>query len=233
MDDIPFPDYSKLEGYPAGYHLPLFAYRKRHGATMITSRGCPFTCSYCDRTVYERKYRYNSAEYVWEHMKMLRDRYGVHHINFYDDLFTASRKRVLELMEVLIKKPLGMDWNCAIRIGHNDDVELFRLMKQAGCLQVSMGIESADPEAREVLERAAVADLDVDAETEARNLIAAAVRRQLARRTGNGDPDLIRDDAEARLHLEELGTPIASAAAAEWLLGWLHRRMEERASGGT
>jgi DNA primase len=98
---------------------------------------------------------------------------------------------------------------------------------------LTVAIESADPEAREVLERAAVADLDVDAETEARNLIAAAVRRQLARRTGNGDPDLIRDDAEARLHLEELGTPIASAAAAEWLLGWLHRRMEERASGGT
>jgi DNA primase len=98
---------------------------------------------------------------------------------------------------------------------------------------LTAAIESADPEAREVLERAAVADLDVDAETEARNLIAAAVRRQLARRTGNGDPGLIRDDAEARLHLEELGTPIASAAAAEWLLGWLHRRMEERASGGT
>ncbi len=149
MDDIPFPDYDKLEGFPKGYHLPLFAYRKRWGATMITSRGCPFTCSYCDRTVYERKYRYNSAEYVWEHMKMLRDKYGVHHINFYDDLFTASRKRILELMEVLIKKPLGMDWNCAIRIGHNDDLELFQLMKKAGCLQVSMGIESADPEMME------------------------------------------------------------------------------------
>ena len=71
---------------------------------------------------------------------------------------------------------------------------------------LTAAIEAADPEAREVLERAAVADLDVDAETEARNLIAAAVRRELARRTGNGDPDLIRDDAEARLHLEELGS---------------------------
>jgi DNA primase len=98
---------------------------------------------------------------------------------------------------------------------------------------LTAAIESADPDAREVLERAAVAVLDVDAEAEARNLIAAAVRRELARRTGNGDPALIRDDAEARLHLEELGTPIASATAAEWLLGWLHRRMEERASGGT
>jgi hypothetical protein len=38
----------------------------------------------------------------------------------------------------------------------------------------------------------------------------------------------VRDDAEARLHLEELGDPIPAAAAAEWLLGWLHRRMEQR-----
>lgn len=145
LDTLPFPNYKKLDGFPKGYHLPLFSYRKRWGATMITSRGCPFTCSYCDRTVYERLYKYNSANYVWEHMKYLRDEFGVHHINFYDDLFTASRKRVIELCETLIKKPLGMDWNCAIRVGHNDDDELFSLMKRAGCLQVSMGIESADP----------------------------------------------------------------------------------------
>jgi anaerobic magnesium-protoporphyrin IX monomethyl ester cyclase len=69
----------------------------------------------------------------------------VHHINFYDDLFTASRKRVVELCETLIRKPLGMDWSCAIRVGHNDDEELFALMKRAGALQLSMGIETADP----------------------------------------------------------------------------------------
>jgi magnesium-protoporphyrin IX monomethyl ester (oxidative) cyclase len=78
-------------------------------------------------------------------MKLLRDTYGVHHINFYDDLFTASRKRVVELCETLIRKPLGMDWSCAIRVGHNDDEELFALMKRAGALQLSMGIETADP----------------------------------------------------------------------------------------
>lgn len=144
LDDIPFPAYHKLKGFPHEYYLPLFSYVKRYGATMITSRGCPYTCSYCDRTVFERQYRYNSSEYVWEHMRRLRDEFGVHHINFYDDLFTASRKRVMELCEVLIKKPLGMDFNCAIRVGHTDD-ELLEALKRAGCLQVSMGVESADP----------------------------------------------------------------------------------------
>ncbi len=93
-------------------------------------------------------------------------------------------------------------------------------------------IESADPDAREVLARAAVADLDVDPDTEARNLIAAAVRRQLTRRGGIADDEQIREDRDARLHLEELGAANTSASSAEWLLGWLHRRMEERSGGG-
>jgi anaerobic magnesium-protoporphyrin IX monomethyl ester cyclase len=144
LDELPFPAYEKLAGFPHGYHLPLFAYEKRWGATMITSRGCPYTCSFCDRTVFERLYKVNSAEYIYAHMKHLRDRFGVYHINFYDDLFTASRKRVEALCRLLIEKPLGMHFNCAIRTGHTTD-EMLRQLKQAGALMVSMGIESADP----------------------------------------------------------------------------------------
>jgi radical SAM superfamily enzyme YgiQ (UPF0313 family) len=145
LDELPFPAWEKLAGFPHDYHLPLFAYAKRHGATMITSRGCPYTCSFCDRTVFERLYKTNSAQYVYDHMKHLRDKFGVYHINFYDDLFTAQKKRVDELCDLLIEKPLGMQFNCAIRTGNTSDEMLARL-KQAGALMVSMGIESADPE---------------------------------------------------------------------------------------
>ena len=144
LDELPFPAYEKLAGFPHAYHLPLFAYEKRHGATMITSRGCPYTCSFCDRTVFERLYKTNSAQYTYDHMKYLRDKFGVHHINMYDDLFTAKKQRVFDLCELLIKKPLGIQWNCAIRTGHTSD-EMLAKLKQAGVLMVSMGIESADP----------------------------------------------------------------------------------------
>ena len=144
LDELPFPAYEKLPGFPAQYHLPLFSYEKRHGATMITSRGCPYTCSFCDRTVFEHWYRINSAQYVYNHMKHLRDKFGVYHINFYDDLFTAHKKRVTELCQLLIEQPLGMQFNCAIRTGHTSD-EMLAMLKKAGALMVSMGIESADP----------------------------------------------------------------------------------------
>jgi len=144
LDELPFPAYEKLAGFPHAYHLPLFAYEKRYGATMITSRGCPYTCSFCDRTVFERLYKTNSAQYTYDHMKYLRDNFGVYHINMYDDLFTVKKQRVMDLCELLIEKPLGVQWNCAIRTGHTSD-EMLAKLKQAGALMVSMGVESADP----------------------------------------------------------------------------------------
>jgi magnesium-protoporphyrin IX monomethyl ester (oxidative) cyclase len=144
LDTLPFPAYEKLRGYPEGYHLPLFSYSRRWGATMITSRGCPYTCSFCDRTVFEKLHKTNSPEYIYEHMRMLRDRFGVRHINFYDDLFTVNLVRVNALCERLIRQPLGMNFNCAIRTGHTSS-ELLRQLKRAGALMVSLGIESADP----------------------------------------------------------------------------------------
>ncbi len=144
LDSLPFPAYEKLSGFPKGYNLPLFCYVKYPGGTMITSRGCPYQCSYCDRSVFKRGFRFNSALYIYEHMRYLRTRFGVRHVNVYDDLFTANRNRISELCTMLQSKSLGMNFNCAVRVGHTDN-ELLEMLKGAGCLMVSLGIESADP----------------------------------------------------------------------------------------
>jgi anaerobic magnesium-protoporphyrin IX monomethyl ester cyclase len=145
LDNLPFPAYEKLHGFPHDYHLPLFSYVNTPGATMITSRGCMYQCSYCDRSVFKKGFRYNSAAYIYEHMKHLRTKFGVRHINIYDDLFTANRPRVVELYEKLTREPLGINFNCAVRVGYTDN-DLLRMLKDAGCLMVSLGIESADPQ---------------------------------------------------------------------------------------
>ncbi len=93
---------------------------------------------------------------------------------------------------------------------------------------LNTALELADPEAREMLERAAVADFDAEPFIEACNLIAAAVRRELGRRVHVIDPDEIRADSEARRSLELLESPDTSKDAAGILLGWLERRNEER-----
>lgn len=145
LDSLPFPAYEKLAGFPHDYHLPLFSYINTPGATMITSRGCMFQCSYCDRSVFKKGFRYNSAAYIYEHMKHLRTKFGVRHINIYDDLFTANRERIVQLCDKLTRFPLGINFNCAVRVGYTDD-DLLKMLKNAGCLMVSLGIESADPQ---------------------------------------------------------------------------------------
>ncbi len=145
LDELPLPAYEKLEGYPDAYQLPIFNYPRHPNASAISSRGCPYTCSYCDRSVFRRSFRYNSADYVYRHMKYLKDRWNIRHINFYDDQFTLNRKRVEELCKKLIDEPLGMTFNCAVRAEHVD-FELLKLMKQAGCWMASLGIETGDPD---------------------------------------------------------------------------------------
>ena len=93
--------------------------------------------------------------------------------------------------------------------------------------KITTALEIADPEAREVLERAAVADVDTQAIREAWNLLAAAVRRELTHRVTVRDPEQIRIDRDARLLLENLDVPGMAESSAEQLLGWLNSRVGE------
>lgn len=149
LDDLPFPAYRKLEGFPKFFEPPLFNYPRAPSATIISSRGCPYQCSYCDRSVFRRSFRFNSAVYLYEQMALLKKDFKVRHIFFYDDLFTFHRKRVEEFCGLLRKRPLHMTFNCAVRVGHADD-ELLKTLKASGGWMVSIGMESGD---QELLER--------------------------------------------------------------------------------
>ncbi len=165
LDSLPLPAYEKLRGFPRGYHLPLFSYVRTPGTAISTSRGCVYQCSYCDRSVFKRGFRSNSAEYTYEHLRYLRTRFGIRHANVYDDLFTVNRKRIVGLCHKLSAEPLGVQFNCAVRVGHTDD-ELLGMLKEAGCLMVSIGVESGDPAQLERLKTGV--DLDMVRETVAR-----------------------------------------------------------------
>jgi anaerobic magnesium-protoporphyrin IX monomethyl ester cyclase len=145
LDLLPFPAYDKLAGFPAVYRLPLFSYPRTPAASVVTSRGCPYACTYCDRSVFGRSFRFNSADYVYRHLQFLKERYRIRHVTFYDDQFTYDRERVEILCDRLVAQPLRMTFNCAVRAEHID-FALMRKMKRAGCWTVSLGIETGDPE---------------------------------------------------------------------------------------
>jgi len=145
LNVLPFPAYHLLPGFPKKYKLPLFSSPRFPNSSIISSRGCPYQCSYCDRSVFSKGFRFNSPEYILEHMAMLKRDYGIRHVFFYDDLFTFDRKRVAEFCELKRKKGIDVSYNCIARLEHVD-AELLSLLKGSGCWQVNFGIESGDPE---------------------------------------------------------------------------------------
>ena len=145
LDALPFPAYHLLPQFPAKYNLPLFSYPKAPNTSILSSRGCPYHCSYCDRSVFSRGFRFNSAGYIFEHLKFLNRDFGIRHVFFYDDLFTFDRTRVEELCRLLTDSRLPVTYNCIARLEHIDE-ELVGLLKKSGCWQLNFGIESGDPE---------------------------------------------------------------------------------------
>lgn len=142
--------------WPARELLPNHAYRylmaTRPGfATMITSRGCPFQCSFCDKSVSGSRWRARDAVDVVQEMQHLVQS-GVGFINFYDDNFTLNRKRVEQICQEILRVGLDVHWKCEGRVD-GVDVELLKLMRRAGCRVIAYGVESGNRETLALLRK--------------------------------------------------------------------------------
>jgi radical SAM superfamily enzyme YgiQ (UPF0313 family) len=152
LDALPFPAWDVLgDAFPHRFGPSIFNYPCTPIATLVTSRGCPFSCSFCDRSTSGKLGRYHSTAYVLEMCRELAAR-GARHVLFYDDLFTVKKRRVVEICEELIRAELPFSWSCN---SHPNllDIETLRLMKRAGCWQIAYGIESGSQRVLDVVKR--------------------------------------------------------------------------------
>jgi len=149
LDLLPLPAYDLLPDFPRSYRPPFLNYPKGPAAPVISSRGCPQRCTFCDRAVFGNRYRHFSAEYLLEWIQHLYGQYGIRHLVFVDDQFAASRGRLIEFCEKILAKGIRVSWNCDARVDSVDRGLLF-LMKRAGCWMISYGIESGS---QEILDR--------------------------------------------------------------------------------
>lgn len=143
LDSLPIPAWDLLPQFPHNYSPPAFRYKNLPAAYLVTSRGCPMKCTFCDRSVFGNKHRFFSASYVYTEMKHLSINFKIREILFEDDSFTANRPRLIELCQMLIREPLGITWSCLGRVDRIDK-EALLLMKKAGCWQIGFGIESGN-----------------------------------------------------------------------------------------
>jgi radical SAM superfamily enzyme YgiQ (UPF0313 family) len=142
LDSIPFPAYDKIDNFDY-YTPPPCNYKKKPVINVITSRGCPNQCTFCDRNTFGQTLRLRSAENIAKEIEMLIMDYGAKEIAFVDDTFTLKPKRLYEIFSLLDRKGLKFPWTCMARI-NTVDYELLKFMKEKGCWHISFGIESGN-----------------------------------------------------------------------------------------
>jgi len=109
---------------------------------MLTSRGCPFGCSFCASSrLFGKFWRGRSAGNVLEEIRMIRDEYKIRNIEFIDDTFTLDKRRVEEICDGIIRERLDVSWGASSRVDGITE-RLAEKMKKAGCWIIYLGIES-------------------------------------------------------------------------------------------
>ena len=142
--------------YPLYEDLPIEKYGTEFfGATLgiVSSRGCPHRCVYCAaNTVHKRQYRKRSIENIIGEIEKLKTVFKAKRFTFHDDTFTMDAARTTAICETLIKKNLGLEWNCITRADKLTK-PLLKIMKSAGCRTIQIGVESGDNEILRLAQR--------------------------------------------------------------------------------
>jgi anaerobic magnesium-protoporphyrin IX monomethyl ester cyclase len=143
LDKLPFPAWDLLADFPNKYHPPPFRFKKLPAVYIVTTRGCPYKCIFCDRSVFGNKCRGHSAEYIIELLEYLYNRFGIREILIEDDTFVTFKSRLIKICEGIINRDIKISWSC---LGRADAItpEILSLMKKAGCWSISYGIETGD-----------------------------------------------------------------------------------------
>ncbi len=143
LDTVPFParHLLRFEDYlvPPGI---IRGYWSERSTTVMTSRGCPFSCIWCgSQCTFGHRVRNRSIDNVISEIEHLIQHYAIDTIWFVDDTFTLNKSRVLEFCSKIEQRRIRLTWGCQAHV-KTADAEMFAAMKRAGLVQLDFGVES-------------------------------------------------------------------------------------------
>jgi len=133
LDSIPYPARDSL--------MNIEKYSSEDIGMLLTSRGCPYKCSYCYHPFGGNSVKYRTIDNIIGEIEDIRKDYGTYHFSIKDDSFTVKRSHVIALCEALLSNKIKINWDCTTRVNLVDE-ELLKLMKKAGCNAIKIGVES-------------------------------------------------------------------------------------------
>lgn len=150
LDSVPFPAY---------HLLPDFSHYKSRSRKvplgfLISSRGCPYNCIYCNKNIFGKRFRMRSPANVLTEIELLVGRYKVKQIDILDDNFTLYLPRAEKIFDEILKRKIKVLFN--FQNGIRADrltPQLVKKMKQAGVYKVGIGVESGDREIQKIIKK--------------------------------------------------------------------------------
>lgn len=140
LNKLPFPARHLLDF--KRYIPPPGNYYKLPSTGILSSRGCPYLCTYCGRTGtrFQNKIRLRSVENIISEINFCSKKYGIRDFRFYDDVFVIPKKRLISFCHELIDRKIKITWNCYSRVD-TIDKEMLKIMRKAGCYHIKYGVE--------------------------------------------------------------------------------------------
>ncbi|WP_420547901.1 B12-binding domain-containing radical SAM protein [Curvivirga sp.] len=153
LDDLALPDYDVLDintyfemSNQTDQYFKVLKETRPRMLPISSGRSCPYKCTFCQYSTVEgsrRKYRGRTMRSVVDEVTHFHDKYDINILKIYDDLFSVKEDRIREFCDLMRETKLGIHWNASMRVC---DVtpDLLRDMKDAGCVYIGYGFESAD-----------------------------------------------------------------------------------------
>lgn len=152
LDKLPLPAWDLLPPLAKHYKPSIINYKNLPSTSLITSRGCPGRCTFCDTKVFGRKYRGFSATYVIAMIEHLENKYGIKDLALFDDVFVALKERLGLICDYLIARKNKITWSCQARL-NMVNFEIMKKMKEAGCWKIGFGIESGSQRVLDIMKK--------------------------------------------------------------------------------
>lgn len=152
LDGLPFPARHLV---PYEKYSSLLA-KRSPVTTILTSRGCPFQCSFCARPHLGKMFRAQSPGRVLDELEECV-RMGIRDFLFYDDTFTVNRKRVLDICRGVVDRKLDIGWDIRARVDTIDE-EMIKHLKMANCGGIHYGVEAGTEKVLKILNKGITLD---------------------------------------------------------------------------